>query len=186
MLVVISMFTVIAVAVAEAALYFYRNNTIVLEQAFAINSARRGIELMVRDIREASYSDEGAYPIVSMGPYAFTLYSDIDRDKSIEKVRYELSDSNLVKEVINATGDPPAYLEANKETSIVSDSVRNGALTRPIFAYYDASGNEITDMTAITSVVFVKMNLVVNINPSRLPEDFTLRSSATLRNMNTN
>ena len=35
-----------------------------LEQIQAINEARRGIDTMVREIREARYGDDGSYPVV--------------------------------------------------------------------------------------------------------------------------
>jgi prepilin-type N-terminal cleavage/methylation domain-containing protein len=185
-LVVISVFAIIMMAITSSVLYFYRSNTNAVEQAFAVNSARKGIEFMVRDIREAIYSDEGSYPIISFSPNSFYFYSDIDRDNSIERIRYFLENSNLKKGVTDSTGDPPVYLDANENVSVVSDSVRNIEQSSPVFAYFDDKGSEITNFASTTDVAFVMVNLIVNINPNRLPNEFTLRSSATLRNLKIN
>lgn len=185
-LVVISVFTLIMVAVSSSILYFYKSNRITLEQAYAINSARKGIEFMTRDIREIIYSDEGAYPIISIDANSFYFYSDIDRDDSVERIRYFIDGTDLKKGLTEASGDPPQYLDGNEMISIVSDSTRNIEQAIPVFEFFDEQGVEITDYDNISDVAFVKVNLVVNINANRLPDEFTLRSSATLRNLKTN
>jgi len=185
-LVVISAFVFIMVAITSSILYFYKSNTITLEQAYAINSARKGIEFMVRDIKEIIYSDEGAYPIISIDANSFYFYSDIDRDSSIERIRYFIDGTDLKKGITDASGDPPQYLDINETISVVSDSSRNIEQGISVFKYFDNQGNEIIDYANISDVAFVKVNLVVNINANRLPDEFTLRSSATLRNLKTN
>lgn len=185
-LVVIGVFTLVMLAISSSILYFYKSNTITLEQAFAINSARKGIEFMTRDIREIIYSDEGAYPIISIGANSFYFYSDIDRDNSIERVRYFMDGTDLKKGLTEAVGDPPKYLDGNEVISAISDSARNIEQGISVFKYFDEQGNEIVDYDKISDVAFVKVNLVVNINANRLPDEFTLRSSATLRNLKIN
>lgn len=185
-LVVIGVFTLVMLAISSSILYFYKSNTITLEQAFAINSARKGIEFMTRDIREIIYSDEGAYPIISIGANSFYFYSDIDRDNSIERVRYFMDGTDLKKGLTEAAGDPPKYLDGNEVISVISDSARNIEQGISVFKYFDGQGNEIVDYDKVSDVAFVKVNLVVNINANRLPDEFTLRSSATLRNLKIN
>jgi Tfp pilus assembly protein PilW len=185
-IVLITVFTFAMGAVVTSVLYFYRSNQHTIEQAFAVDSARRGIEFMVRDIREAAYSDAGDYPVISISEDEFSFFSDIDRDNSIERVRYFIDGVNLRKGVTNATGDPLVYDDVNEVLSIVSDNVRNVAQGISTFVYFDDQGVVITDFNNITDVAFVRVNVVVNINPDRLPNEFTLRSSATLRNLKTN
>jgi hypothetical protein len=61
--------------------------------------------------------------------------------------------------------------------------VRNVTQTEPVFRYYDTAGNEMTDLSRVTDITFIVIRLVVNINPNRLPNDFVLQSSASLRNL---
>jgi hypothetical protein len=185
-LVVIGAFAFIMVAVTSSILYFYKSNTITLEQAYAINSARKGIEFMTRDIKEIIYSDEGAYPIISIDANSFYFYSDVDRDSSIERIRYFIDGTDLKKGLTESAGDPPQYLDINEVISVVSDNSRNIEQGISVFRYFDNQGNEIIDYANISDVAFVKVNMVVNVNANRLPDEFTLRSSATLRNLKTN
>lgn len=185
-LVVIGSFIFVMLAVLMSILYFYKANAITLEQAYAINSARKGIEFMVRDIREAIYSDEGAYPIINIDANSFYFYSDVDRDNSIERIRYFLEGTDLKKGLTESSGNPPVYLDGNENISIVSDSVRNLEQEVFVFNYFDSSGNEITNYEKISDVAFVRISLIVNIKTNHLPDEFTLRSSATLRNLKTN
>ena len=182
----ITVFTLVIIVIISSVLYFYRTNTYTVEQSFAVNSARKGIEFMVRDIREATYSDLGSYPLIDGSSYFIYFYSDIDRDDNIERIRYFLDGTTLKKGVTKASGNPLAYNDANETISVISEEVRNEQQSVPIFNFYDKSGGEIFNVPLnITSVAFVTVNLIVNINPARLPNEFTLRSSAALRNANT-
>lgn len=185
-IVVIAVFTLVITAIMSSILYFYKSNTMTLEQAYAINSARKGIEFMARDIREAIYSDEGAYPIISIGANSFYFYSDIDRDDNVERIRYFIDGTDLKKGLTEPFGDPPEYLDNNETISVISDNTRNLEQEIPIFEFFDNQGNEITDYNKISDVAFAKINLIVNVNANRLPNEFTLRSSATLRNLKIN
>lgn len=163
--------------------YAYRGQRFAFEQADATRSARTGIERAVRDIRETSYADNGAYPIEAMSTSSVTFYSDFDNDKKIERVRYFLSGTDFQKGVVESSGDPPAYATSTEVISIVSDNVRNEAVGVPLFTYYDTVGAAISDYTDIDELAFVLVRLVVNLHPERAPDDFELRSSAALRNV---
>jgi len=182
MVVTIGIFAVIMVTLINSILLFYRANGVAIEQSYQIESARRGIELLVRDLREAAYADNGAFPLASIASTSITFYSDTDRDSATEKISYELSGTTLIRSVVNSSGNPIGYTEA-PDASQVSTYVRNEEEGSPIFRYYTVSGTEISDYNEIVDVVFIKISLVVNIRPVRAPEEFTLRSSATLRNL---
>lgn len=167
-------------------MYLYQVNQIAYEQGFQLQSARNGIERMTEDLREAAYSDDGSFPIVAMSPYGITFYSDTDKDASVEKIRYFLSGTNWRRGVTNATGTPSTYPTSTERVTTVSDYVRNLEQSLPIFRFYNATGTEITVMSNITDVTFIRTDLVVNISPSHLPDEFVLRSSATLRNLRPN
>ena len=183
-IVFIAVSTIVMIAVVSSIIYFYRANAYSIEQSFAVNSARKGIELLVRDIREMTYADDGAYPLESGDGNSIVFYSDIDRDANIERVRYFLDGTFLKKGVTKSSGNPLSYDTGNESVSIVSPDVRNAAQGVPVFRYFDASGGEIFNVPLnITDVSFVTVNLIVNVNPNRLPNEFTLRSSAALRNI---
>lgn len=66
----------------------YKTQAYAFQQAQAILEARKGVETMIKEIREARVGDDGAYIIEKADDYEFIFYSDIDKDNQIERVRY--------------------------------------------------------------------------------------------------
>jgi len=177
--------TLIMIALMSSLISMYGSNRYSMEQASAVNSARKGIEQTVKHIREATFSDTGAYPIESMSDTAVTFYSNIDDNYKVEQIRLFLEDTAFKKGIIESSGNPLVYDSGTETVSVVSEDVRNTAESVTLFQYYDTDGNEITDYANITAVAFMTIRLVVNVNPSILPNNFSLYSTAALRNMDT-
>lgn len=174
--------TMALLAILNSVQYFYRTNTYAVEQSAAVSSAQRGIESMIKTMRESSYSSNGAYPIIAMSTSSVSFYADIDGDPFVEQLRFFVSGGSLMRGVIDPSGDPPVY--TNPETiSSLSDYVRNFDQNVAAFRYYDLNGTLMTDLTDVAAVRFIETTVVVNINPLRMPNQFTLRSTAALRNL---
>lgn len=180
-IIAIAIFLIAMLAVSGFIFYFYKTSTYDFQQISAINSGRRGMEIMIREIREATYSDIGSYPIIEAKEQSFAFYSDVDKDAKVERIRYFLEGFDLKKGELEATGDPPKYQQENEIITLLSTEVRNGA--NNIFAYYDENNNEVIDLAQVTDIRLVEINLIVNIDPNRPPDEFTLFSSAQLRNL---
>ncbi len=178
----VAVFTMAMAAMVQSLLSFYRANTYTLEQAQAVSDARRAIERVVQVMREADYGSDGAYPIVSMSTTSITFYADIDQDPQVERVRYFIASTTLSRGVVEPTGDPVAYT-AGETISPVASFIRNIEQGIVAFTYYDAAGAVVNDLARVRDVRFIRMNAVVNVSPARLPNELTLRSSATLRNL---
>lgn len=178
----VAVFTSAMLALTSSVLYFYRTSNYAIQQGSATASAQRGIDLMIRTIREASYASNGAYPIVSMGNNDLKFYSEIDGDPAIERVHYYFSGTALVKGVIDPTGDPAVY--SGVETiSTTSEDVRNVAQGTSLFSYYDKNGALLSDLTKIGDVRYISATLLVDVDPVRSPTPLSLRSSAAMRNL---
>lgn len=180
-IIAIAVFLLTMLAVTSFTFYFYRTSNYDFQQLAAINSARRGMEIMVREMREATYSDVGSYPIVEADDQSITFYSDIDKDDKVERIRYFLEDSKLKKEELESEGDPLQYQTGNEVVSLISENVRNGESN--IFNYYDKNNNRIEDLEKVAEISLVEIRLVVNIDPNRPPEEYSLISNAQLRNL---
>ena len=87
---VIAIFAIVMGALMNFIIIIYRSQSYSLEQAVAVNEARRGIETMVKEIREARTAENGSYIIEKAEDNEFIFYSDIDNDDSVERVRYFL------------------------------------------------------------------------------------------------
>jgi type II secretory pathway pseudopilin PulG len=186
LIVTISVFTVVSIALLGLIQSFYKNNTYLIEGTTALASARRGVTQAVTDIREASYGDDGTYLIATAGTSTLTIYSDIDQDTYVERVTYKLISGTLYRTITQATGTPAVYSSATTATTTVTADVRNTTAT-PVFTYYDSAGVQLsTTSPAIPSITAIQVQLLVDLNPNRAPNVFTLVEKATLRNVDKN
>lgn len=184
MMVVLALFSVLSLVILNGIASFYRYNAYTIAQAYQVNFARRGVETIVRDLREMTYADDGAFPLVSKDTHAVMFYSDIDRDDSVELVEYELASSTLYKYVYDAVGSPPAYSTSTPDqTFVISEYVNNLTQAQDTFTYYDTAGNLATSTVSVADVRYIDVGVIINIDPIRDPGEFLLRSSASLRNL---
>jgi type II secretory pathway pseudopilin PulG len=89
-LVAIFILTIIMGAVSGFVILAYRTYGYTWDQSIAIEDARRGVETMVKEIREARPGDDGSYSIGETSDKEFVFYSDIDEDGKVERIRYFL------------------------------------------------------------------------------------------------
>lgn len=93
-LVAVFIFALMMVVLSTLIVTLYRTQNYTWEQSAAIEEARRGIDIMVKEIRGAVVGDNGAFPIEKADDKEFIFYSDIDGDGKIERVRYFLGTIN--------------------------------------------------------------------------------------------
>jgi prepilin-type N-terminal cleavage/methylation domain-containing protein len=185
MMVVIAIVTVVGISTTGMIQFFYQKNAFLLEQTSALDNARRAILDGVRTIREASYGDDGSYPIGTAATSTLTFYSDIDNDTLVERVRYTLLSGTLYRAVTKSTGVPPIYTGQPESTSTISMYVRNASST-PLFTYYNAAGTQLSSTSTDPSQVSaVTISIWIDLNPNRAPNTFNLIETTTLRNLGT-
>ncbi len=182
-IIAIFIFILAMAGIFEATFYLYRANSYVIQQSSAIGQARKGIETMVKEIREARNGDDGSYIIEEAQDFEFIFYSDINGDGKTERVRYFLDGTDLKKGVIEPEGWPVRYPQNKEVITTISSYVRNQP---PIFRYYDGNGNELPAPSRLTDTKTMEVNLVINVDPNRTPQDFNLRSKVNIRNLKTN
>lgn len=183
-LVVLALFTILTLVITGSVASFYRLNGYVIAQAYQVDNARRGTEQLVRDIREMTFSDNGAFPLATIEDYSISFFSDVDYDQSVEYIEYTVSSTTLLKKIFSATGSPPVYSTTTPESvTTVSEYVQNELQGIPMFVYYDTEGVPATATTSITDIRYVQTSVIVNIDPIRDPGQFMLRSSVALRNL---
>lgn len=168
----------------------YKTSRFAEEQNESIEHARKGIETMIEEIREASPAENGDFAIAEADEQNFVFYSDIDVDQQTEKVRYFLEGSDLKKGVTQPTGFPVTYPTENEVITILSMYVRND--TDPIFYFYDATwagtdtNDYLTTPASPNQVNIIRLNLEININPAIAPNPFILESYVNVRNLKEN
>jgi prepilin-type N-terminal cleavage/methylation domain-containing protein len=182
MMMVIFLSTLCALALGWMMQYFYRSNAYALEQIDALESARRSVQSMTRDLREASYGDDGSYPVLTAATSTVSFFADTDNDQAVEKIRYYLSGTNLYRGVTQSAGSPPSYTGQPESNDIVVANVRNGTSTS-IFVYEDENGSALSSPVNVSLVRSINFTVLADVNPLRAPVVYTLIGSATIRNL---
>jgi len=163
-------------------------NKIISGGLTAQDEARRALKSMSAEIRTASPSSLGAYPLVQTATSSFTFYSNIDGDSFKERVRYFLEGTTLKKGVIKPSGSPLTYNPANEVITELIHDVANA--TTSIFSYYDENYDGTTQPLAepidISAVRLVKITVVIDHNPTQPPGPITLTTQINMRNLKDN
>ncbi len=97
-LIAVAVFGIITTAVFSIISYTYRTYHFGWQAVEAINEARRGMKVIVRETRAADTGEDGSFAIEKASAMEFIFYSDIDRDGETERVRYFLGSSSSGEE----------------------------------------------------------------------------------------
>jgi hypothetical protein len=187
----IFIFTLSITALSAFIIHLYRVYGYTFQQLQAINEARKGIETMIREIREARYGEDGSYPLKEAGDFQFVFFGDIDRDQAVERIRYFLEGTDFKKGVTEPSGDPPRYVLGDETVSVLSSYVRNTP-SEMVFTYYngdwptDVINNPLPTLTRLTETKLMHIYLKINVDPNRPPDNFELESDTQIRNLKTN
>jgi prepilin-type N-terminal cleavage/methylation domain-containing protein len=184
MLVVVALVGVLSIAIGDSTLSFFKANYSSSGQSNSVTAAQGALDAIVRDLRQADYGADGSYPIISITPNSMKFFSGTNSNGLSRRITIQLSGTSLMEIITDPSGTPPTYSGVAAGRNM-ADNVQNVPLGKPLFRYFDSSGNEITDFSQITSVASVAVTVSVNADPKRLRE-FTLQSSATLRNLRKN
>ena len=165
--------TEIVVAVAIAAVIFiavfnfgsgiFSFNSRAQENLNAQSDGRRVLKEMVKELRSASPSSLGAYPIVAASSTSIIFFVNLDGDSHKERVRYFLNNNELKKGVIKPSGSPLTYNQTNEAVVTLVHNMGNG--TDPIFEYFDSNYAGTTTPLVlpvqITSIRLVRITLKI-------------------------
>ncbi|MCX6760927.1 MAG: type II secretion system protein, partial [Candidatus Nealsonbacteria bacterium] len=81
----IFIFALIMGVTSSLIVFGYRIYSHSWEQATAVDEARKGIEVMTKEIREARTGEDGSYPLEKADDKQVIFYSDIDGDNKTER-----------------------------------------------------------------------------------------------------
>ncbi len=178
-MIAVAISVVLAMVVNRFMVQGYKTITFASEQEEAIEQARDALDIMVREIRSANSSEQGAYALLDIEAQNLTFYSDIDSDGETERINYFLEESEL-KRVIVEAGELMDYSGAGV-TSTIASYVNNQE--EDIFIYYDS---EYLEESAINNIRLVNIQLKINVTPERDPDNYWARTDVNLRNLKDN
>lgn len=190
--------TEIIVAVAIASVIFlavfslgndiFSFNTNAQKSLKAQSDGRQLLKSLIKELRSASPSSLGAYPISIAGTSTLHFYSDIDSDGYKEQIRYFLQNKDIKKGVIKPSGSPLIYDSDDEKISTVIRDINNGA--SPIFEYFDSNyagtSTPLVQPVQITKIRLIRINLMINSDPNKLPTPIIVESQVFLRNLKDN
>lgn len=171
--------------------YFLSQNQVVVFRSYLnVDDANSSVTLLVRELRTASVSDNGAYALADIQDQQITFYSDIDFDGQVERVRYFLSGSQFSKGIIEPTGQPATYPSANEKVKVLSNNVQNN--TTPVFYYYnedwpqDTVNNPLQIPGGLSETKLIRIYLRLNPLANDPTNDYVLESNVQLRMLKEN
>lgn len=188
--VVVGIVSVIGLLIAKFQSDVFSFNRTFSSSFTTADSAQKLLRPMTAEIRSASPSSSGAFPIDSIGQYNFSFYSDIDNDGLKELVKYYATGTVMYKDVIKPTGNTPAvYNTANKVTTTFITGVRNISDNVPIFQYYSsaytggAGGEVLPSGGKVEDVRLVKISIKIDDDSNKAPIALTVSSQVSIRNL---
>lgn len=177
------------VGIIDLMLWAMHGRDVVWEQLSTQNEGRKIVQDFTNELRRATASSIGAYPLEIAQDQQIAFYSNIDADSWRERIRYFISNKTLKKGIIKPTGNPLVYNSANEVITDVVHDVANG--TSSLFYYFDQSytGASSTAMTSpinIPNVRMVGISLSLEEKPNVAPAPFNIESKVEIRNLKSN
>jgi hypothetical protein len=183
----IGVYVVLLLAITNSIFSLYQMNSYSIAQTEEVDNARRGVIQWNRDVKEMVPGDDGTYPIAVISEHRFGYFSDTDKDSAVEYVEYILATTTLTKYTYDAAGTPLVYSTTTpSKAEILSLYVQNIVQATSTFLYYDSANNQLSSTSPIIDVRYIRMQLIVNIDPLKSPGEFMLRSSIAPRNLKDN
>lgn len=161
-----------------------------VKTVFTTENANTAVQSMIAQLRTARPSEAGAYPLEEATDQQIIFYSNADTDTDVERVRYFLQGTDLVKGVIDPEGFPVTYPADNEATRIIAEFIQNAG--DPLFFYYnqdwptDTTNNPLPTPADLSQVKLVRVFVRVNADPSEPEGELTLESSAQIRSLKEN
>lgn len=186
-LVSIFILTLIGLAVSSFFKDIFSFNRIISGSLTAQDEARRALKTMSAEIRTASPSSLGAYPLAQTATSSFAFYSNIDGDSFKERVRYFLEGTTLKKGVIKPSGS----LTYNPANEIITELIHDVAnVATSTFSYYDENYDGTTQALVepinISVVRLVQITIVIDKDSTQPPGPMTLTTQINMRNLKDN
>ena len=188
LVVAIAILGVVGVLIAKVQGDIFSFNRVFYSSFSGADQAQKLLRPMTAEIRSASQSSNGAYPIDSFAANDFTFYSDINNDGLKDKVRYYLSGTSIYKEVTSPTGSPATYSAANKKTTTFLTDVQNTSSGISLFRYFSsayagADEGEIAPGGNVQDIRLVKVTIRIDADPNQPPSAMDITTQVSIRNL---
>lgn len=186
----ICLFSILIFVVVSMLLNVFSNPERSLSALENIDIARVVASDFANEVRNASVANDGSYPLNQATENQIIFYSNYESSGPtvMNRIRYYVENNNLYKGVVIPSGSPLTYNLLSEEVSTLLTGLENGL--DPAFYYYDGdyngSGSELSEPISLTSVKFVKINLVTPRISDEQGSTFLVNAGAAIRNLKDN
>lgn len=188
-LVAMSLFTGLFVLLINFQKDIFTNNIFIQNSLVAESEARGTLKRIIAELRAASPSNNGLYPLAATDKNNIIFFSDIDKDGLREQVHYFVATSSLWRGVIKPTGSPYVYLDTNESLSVVVRNIVNSTST-PVFNFFDdtysGTSSPLAWPVSVSDVRLVSITIMIDADPIRSPATMTFSSQVMIRNLKDN
>lgn len=164
-------------------------NSLVSQQLQSKSDITQTLQIVTTDIRSASASANGGYPIESAATSSFVFYSDPDGDGLAERIRYFLASSSIYRGITQPTGTPAVYVTSTETVTNMFDNIILSSTT-PLFSYYDASyaGSQpaMTSTVDVSPIRMVGIAFSADVQPMQSPGPQFFSTLIAIRNLRSN
>lgn len=189
-MVAISIFTIGIAGFSMLLMRGWQTNSYTLEMGQTSMAISQDMNKVGNFIRGARQADDGSYPVKSANSNDLVIFSDYDKDDITERLHFYKSGENLIMGITNPNSTmPKTYPSGDQETQVVCGHVVNNATT-PIFSYYnknypgDITNNPMSVPASVGDVRLIKLDLHINIDPNRPPDNIQMQTFIEMRNLN--
>lgn len=151
----------------------------------AQEEARQTFKVLTAEIRSASPSSLGTYPLERTEDNVLIFYTDVNDDGMKERVRYFLEGTDFKKGILVPSGNPLTYDPTQERLLTLAHDVATSL--GPIFTYYgvsyDGTTAPLSSPVRIADVRLVKVSLTIDRDPTRPPGPLTHTTQVTIRNV---
>lgn len=179
-------FTVLVVGLGTFIASIFRYNRSLSSGLDAQRTVQRYLTGISQELRTASPSSLGAYPIETATATSLTFYANIDADNYKERLRYFISGTSLRRGVLKPSGNPLVYTSANEQVTTVVENVTN----TDIFSYYDqnydGTSAALVFPVSTTAIRLIKIRVVTDREPTTTPTPYEGVTSVEIRNLKAN
>lgn len=185
-LVALGILGLVIVGVYRLAGDLFVDNFYVQQKVLAESEGRSALKTIIGELRGASQSNTGIFPLEGASSTGVIFYADTNGDNLFERIRYTASGGELKRGVIVPSGAPLSYNSANETEKILT----NRLATTTVFSFFDknyaGTSSPLTEPLSLSDIRMVGINLSLNLDSRLATEPFELSGWVVLRNLKDN
>lgn len=188
-LITLGIFITIMIAVGTFGVNMFSYQRVISGSLQTTQDAQIILKTITKEIRSMTSGATGQYPIANAATNTLSFFFDQNNDGVQDRITYSLVGTTLYRAVIVPSGSPITYNIANQSTTTLVYNIRNSPST-PIFEYFDDSytgtSSPLSLPVTVTNIHLIKINLTLDVDPSRSPTPVTYSAQVNLRNLKSN